>query len=413
MTMAGMAFRNVFRYRRRSFITAAAIAFGVMCTVVIDSMLVGAEQESARNIRDFETGDAKIYPGGYMEDRALLPFDRFLEREDRAKIEKGLSGCRWTARTVLAGELYFNEDFFAVAGSAAVRLNAVDPVREGSVFRTPGTMEAGRWLVPGDTGIVLGSWLAGDIGAKVGYSVTVEFKGRGGFYQTFDAEIVGIVLTDSPYVNRLSAFMDLSRADPLLALDGAVTEYAVRFDPAKRFGTELVALKTGLPAYAADIYTWDQIEEDAIKLTKAKSGGSRIYLVFMFIIAAVGISNTMLMAVMERRAEIGMMRALGYGRQTIRWLFLVEGFAIALIGTAAGTALGCAVTAYLVERGIDFSFMLRDIDVGYRLTGIMRSAWHPAGIVSTAIGALVISSVVAWFPSGRILKAEVAEILRK
>lgn len=439
MTMAKMAFRNVWRYRRRSLITAIAIALGVLFSIMVDAMLYGAERESARNIREYETGDVKAFAPGYFEERQFLPFEFFIESGDRQRIEAifaaerqangsaddgsaGLSTARpvsrWAPRVVGGAELYFTEEFFPVAGSAEVKFHAVDPEREETVFRTPRMIEKGRWLKKGDEGIVIGGWLAEDIGADVGYMVSVELKGRGGFYQTFDAEIVGIALTDNPYVNRSAIYMDLSRADELLALEGAVTEYAIAFPPEGKKENHRKALSSAVArsmnggSQAPEIYGWDEIESDAVLLTKTKSGGSKAYLFFMFVIAAVGISNTMLMAVMERKNEIGMLRSLGYGNSSIRWLFLVEGFAIGLIGTAAGTLFGSVIVALMVEYGIDFSFMMREMDAGYRLTGVMRSAWHPQGMLSAIVGALVISSAVAWFPSGRILKAEVAEILR-
>lgn len=421
MTMAKMAFRNVWRYRRRSLITAVAIAFGVLFTIMIDAMLFGAERESARNIREYETGDVKAFAPGYFAERQFLPFGFFIDSSARDALETVFDSSKAKAapRAVGSAEIFFNEDFFRVAGSATVKLHAVDPVREAEVFRTPHSIETGRWLVPGDTGLVVGSWLAEDIGAKVGYTVSVELKGRGGFYQTFDAEIVGIALTDNPYVNRSAVYMDLSYADELLALDGGVTEYAVAFGSEGKAAAQKAQLAaavarafSGGGSDAPEIYGWDEVESDAVLLTKTKSGGSKVYLFFMFVIAAVGISNTMLMAVMERKNEIGMLRSLGYGKSSIRWLFLVEGFAIGLIGTAAGTILGSIVVALMVEYGIDFSFMLREMDAGYRITGIMRSAWHAEGMISAIVGALAISSAVAWFPSGRILKSEVADILR-
>ncbi len=417
MTYAFMAARNIFRYKRRSFITAIAIAFGVMMTIAMDGLLIGAETDSARNIREYETGDAKIYPEGYFQDRLFLPFGNFLEPADRAAIETALRGdargaIPFAPRTVLACELYFNEEYFAVSGSVTAQLVALDPALDSGVFRTEQTVSAGRWLRAGDEGVALGGWLAEDIGAKVGSVVSVECKGRGGFYQTFDAPVVGIVSTDDPYVNRSYVFMDLSRADELLALEGAVTEYSLRLGPPSSIDRRIAALEGELPSYAGRIYSWEKVAEDAIKITKAKSGGSKIYIFFIFVIAAVGITNTMLMAVMERKGEIGMMRALGYGSTRIRALFLLEGFGIGLMGTLFGLVLGLAVNWYMATYGVDFSFMLRDTDAGYRLTGIMRSAWHLRGIVTAVFGALAISTLVAWFPSGKILKSEVSDILR-
>ncbi len=417
MTYAGMAARNIFRYKRRSFITAIAIAFGVMMTIAMDGLLIGAETDSARNIRDYETGDAKIFPEGYFRDRLFLPFDKFLEPSDRAKIEAAMAAdpagrIPFAPRTVLSCELYFDAEYFDVPGSVTAQLVAVDPERDSDVFRVERAVTEGDWLKPGDGGVVLGGWLAEDIGAKVGSSVSVECKGRGGFYQTFDAPVVGIATTDDPYLNRAYVFMDLSRADDLLAMEGAVTEYSLRLGPPSAINRRIAALGAALPGYADRIYSWDRVAEDAVKLTKAKSGGSKIYIFFIFVIAAVGITNTMLMAVMERKGEIGMMRALGYGSIRIRYLFLLEGFGIGLLGTAFGLAFGLLINWYLATTGIDFSWMLRDTDAGYRLTGIMRSDWHLKGILSAVLGALGISTFVAWFPSGKILKSEVSEILR-
>jgi ABC-type lipoprotein release transport system permease subunit len=410
MTTIEMSLRNVFRYRRRSMITAAAIAFGVMCTIAIDGMLIGTERESSRNIRDYETGEIKVYPQDYFADRKTLPFDRFIEPADRKAVETALEGKQWTPRVNLSAELYFNEDFFAVPGSIQAALTAVDPERDGEVLRIAGKVDEGRWLRKGDTGIVIGSWLAEDIGAKPGYVITVECKGRGGFYQTFDAEIIGVVTTENPVVNRNGVFMDIDAADELLALDGAVTEYVARAGIGKDTDKTIATIRNAAPG--VDPRSWEEVAYDEILLTKAKSSGSKIYIFFIFIIAAVGISNTMLMAVMERKNEIGMLRALGYGNFSIRWQFLLEGFWIGLIGSAMGLVGGLLANVYMVAYGVDVSFMLRDMDMGYRITGIMRSAWNVPGIIASIVGAIAISTFVAWFPSGKMLKKEVADILR-
>ncbi len=419
-----MAARNVLRYKRRTLITASAIAFGVMFTIVMEGFTAGSETETIRNLRDYETGELKVYPAGYFADRQYLPFDRFIEKKDRPAIETLLAGHPSTPRAVLSCEMYFTAESFAVPGSVTAELNAVDPARDGKVFRTATKVSSGRWLVKGDTGIVIGSWLAEDIGAKVGYTLTIECRGRGGFYQTFDAAIIGIVKTDDPAINRNAAFMDLALANELLSLDDGVTEYSVRIpsstatriwdrdrrseDAAGRISAALAS--SGVGAEARD---WQEIGNETIKLLRAQTGETALYLFFIFVIAIVGITNTMLMAVIERRSEIGTLRALGFTSLRIRALFLAEGACIGAIGSFAGTVFGACANWYLTTRGMDFSFMLRDMDVGYRITGVIRSAWDIASIARTALATIAISAAVAWFPSGIILRREVADILRK
>lgn len=407
-----MGFRNIFRYRRRSLITAAAIAVGVMSAIVIDGILIGSETESSRNIRDYETGEGKIYPDGYFAEREFLPFDYFIEACSRPAVEAALEPLAWAPRAEFAAELLFREDFFPASGSVPVRVSAVDPERDIDVFRSGLMIDEGRWLRRGDEGLVLGSWLAEDIGARPGSVIGVQCRGRGGFYQTFDAPIIGIVTTDDPFVNRNAAFMDLQTADTLLALDGAVTEYTFRIPYPADTAKTVQRVRTALPSDVT-VHDWESLASVMLALTKVKSGGSKTILLFMCILAAVGITNTMLMAVMERVREIGMLRALGYTGFRIRFVFLVEGFGIGLIGATAGLIAGCAVNAYFAARGLDFSFMLRDMDAGYRITGILRSAWHLPGIFAAFFGAIGISTLMAWFPSGPILKNETAALLRK
>lgn len=413
MNRVTMATRNIFRYKRRSLITASAIAFGVLFSIFMDGFIEGSKMDTIRNLRDYETGEGKIYPAGYFAERDFVPFSYFIGKDDRAAIERAAGKTSAAPRVTVSAEMYFNEDFFKVPGSIATTLFCVDPERDSRVFRTARMVSAGRWLKSGDEGIVIGSWLAEDIGAKPGYVVTLECRGRGGFYQTFDAEIIGIVKTDDPIVNRNAAFIDLGAADSLLALDGAVTEYTIRSNSADaKLDAEGSAIARATSG-RAEFHPWQKVGESTLKLLRGQSGESVIFLFFIFVIAAVGIMNTMLMAVMERKSEIGMLRALGFGKGAIRDLFLLEGFGIGLIGTTVGLIAGCIVNFFMVKYGLDFSFMLRDLDVGYRLTGVMRSTWNFPGIARTVIGALAISTFVAWFPSGRILKREVADILRK
>jgi ABC-type antimicrobial peptide transport system permease subunit len=135
-------------------------------------------------------------------------------------------------------------------------------------------------------------------------------------------------------------------------------------------------------------------------------------LFLVFLIAAVGVSNTMLIAVYERIREFGTMRALGMDDGAIRATMVLEAGAIGLLGSLAGVAVGAVATWWLVNWGIDMSGMYGDVSVGYRVTGIFRGAWNPGTMVAAVIFGIAASMAIALLPARRALKLDVAQCLR-
>ena len=159
------------------------------------------------------------------------------------------------------------------------------------------------------------------------------------------------------------------------------------------------------------IMGWEELAKDYIAIAETKRGASSMILFLVFIIAAVGISNTMLMAMYERTRELGMMRAMGMKDSSIRLLIIVEAGGIGLIGALIGTFLGIITNVFLIKYGIDMGMMLRDMDVGYRITSIIRGAWNIQTLIISIVSGMVLSMVVAYFPVRRALKEDIPSAL--
>jgi ABC-type lipoprotein release transport system permease subunit len=160
------------------------------------------------------------------------------------------------------------------------------------------------------------------------------------------------------------------------------------------------------------VESWKELARDFLMIAQAKSAGSSILLVLVFIIAAVGISNTMLMAVYERVREIGMMRAMGMKDGAIRTTFLFEAGGIGLIGAVIGVGLGVVINWLMVTRGIDMSALMGQMDIGYRVSGVFYSAWHPQAIVGGFVFGVIAAMLFSIIPSSRALKMEITDCLR-
>ena len=433
-----LAVRNLFRQRRRTFITAVAIAVGLSMFIFFDSMLTGLRVDSEQNLILYETGSARITTEAFWEDRENLPLKESIEQPGRLLQELEEAGYAATPRIVFSGELILRKDPFPEDGSMQAKISAIDPERDGEVYEIVESLSDGRMLKRDEPAVLLGQWLAEDINAEVGYPLTIVTRTKQGYFQTIDVEIVGLVSTPNPQVNRTGIFLPLETADYFLQMEGAVSQIDIHFAFHRSLKREMASIRevvdpesstgagsgAGPPSDAGSgarsdaggeqltLVSWREIGEDFVALAAAKDSGSKMILFLVFIIAAVGVSNTMLMSVYERIREIGMMRALGMKGGEIRWAFLLEAAGIGLIGSAVGLLIGAAANVYLVEYGIDYSFMMRDLDMGYRITGIMRGIWDSATFVSAFLTGVLLSVLIALIPTRKALKMSVTDALR-
>jgi ABC-type lipoprotein release transport system permease subunit len=416
-----MAWKNLFRYKKRSIITASAIGVGVMLTVFLAGLLYGMQLETERNLRWNETASAKVFASGYFAERDNYPLDYLIEKDEQEAIAAVIdnvaaeTGIRitQTPRVVISAEAYFDVNS-EITASTTVLLAGVKSAGDESVFRIRENVDRGRWLSTGGEGIIIGNSLASDMNAELGDTVVIECHGLGGFLQAIEAPITGIVVTDDNIINSGWVFMDLEYLNAQLELEGNITELDIAIPETANFEKTTATLRAELSSMTNnfEFCTWQELAEDILALIRTKSSGSGMILFCVLIVAAVGIINTMLMAVMERKNEIAMLLALGYTKGTIRALFLLEGLFIGLIGSAAGFIAGAAANLFFVVHGLDMSAAFQGVDMGYRSTGIFRSAWDFTVMGSSVIGAVLVSALAAFFPSGKIVKKEIAEIFR-
>ena len=410
--LPSLALKNLFRYARRTLITSAAIAFGIMIFILMDSLLVGIAKESERNLIWYETGSAAFFHPEYWEDHQMKPVDRpvadpaFLVE----KMEK--AGIPAVPRIDFAADMIVYQDPFPEYGNIQVQVTGIDPLTDDRVFDLKKTVLKGRYLDGKEEGILMGQWLANDLGADIGYTVTFVTRTMDGYYQTMDMEIVGILLSDNPVINRYGIYAPLDVVRDALDMNGFATGVYTSLPMGKGEAAGIEKMKALGEPMGLDVLDWRIMGADFVALAEAKAQGSSTILFLVFLIAAVGISNTILMSIMERVRELGMMRALGMKDRQIRRMFLMEAGGIGFFGSLGGVVLGSLVNIFLVNRGIDYSSFMEQGDMGYRFAGIAYGIWNPGTFVTAFVVGVFMALIVAWLPTRRALKLEIPVCLR-
>ena len=196
-------------------------------------------------------------------------------------------------------------------------------------------------------------------------------------------------------------------------MEGAVTDIHIDLSESKKGREETEnRIKELLKNSGTEYHTWEEMAPDFVAASDMDRQGSSIMIFVIFIIAAVGISNTMLMAIFERTKEIGMMRAVGVDDNSVKWLFRIEAAGLGLLGSLAGLVIGAFFNFFLVKYGIDYSSMMREGNFGYRVIGVVRGVWSIHSFAAAFISGILLSFFVSFFPTAKAVKMSIPSCLR-
>jgi len=407
--LTSLAIKNLFRYARRTIITSIAIAAGIAIYIWADAFMLGVQKESDRNLIWYETGSAAVFDSRYWNERDYMPLKYGIGNYKDVIALLAKNNIQATGRTAFRGEVIYNDKSFQILASG------IDPTRDEAVFRIKKDklISKGVYLTSGNEEVLIGSTLAEDLGATVGDSIALGMRSKFGAYDAPTLKIAGILDSTNPVLDKATVLIPLDIADKYLDMESSVTQIAVSYpeydDQAKDMKKTEAIVKALNPGFVIKDYN-DLSGNPNVLDTKKKFLGILLFLVF--VIAAVGIINTTLMAVFERIREIGMMRSLGMADKSIRYLFVIEAGGIGLIGSAVGVLLGVLLTWYTVAVGFDFSYLMKGVDIGYRVGAVFRAAWNPPAIYTAFILGVAASCLCSIIPSSKAIKMEITECLR-
>ncbi|MDR0444559.1 MAG: FtsX-like permease family protein [Treponema sp.] len=249
--------------------------------------------------------------------------------------------------------------------------------------------------------------------------------------QLVDAVVVGVINSPDPLPNGNTAYipLDVLQDEAGMMLEGAVTELLIREKgvpdsrlPGKSESAEVItaALERGLAAHGLSlpnelgVKTWFDYSDEYLSYEAIQTGAPQVLAFLLLLLSFLGISNTILLAILERTKEIGMMRALGMTDKQMIMVYMLEAGFLGFIGGLLGIILGCIVNYPVVKYGFDFTAMADTLSdgIGFRTTGVFRSVWNVPVIIGSGLVATLLSSFMAIFPTRRAVKMPITESLR-
>jgi len=400
-----LAWRNVWRNRRRTGLCVAATVFAVFLVVLSVAMAAGTHEKMIEDGVGLQSGHVTVTGRGYLEDRTL---ERFVPLGDdlveRLEAEPGVLG--WAPRLTSFALLSLGT---ASRGAAVL---GVDPEREGTVTTLPGRVRQGRFLAPGGgREIVLGERLAESLGAGLGdevlvYGVAYSLETA---YELFT--VVGLAKLPDAELERSLSLIPLAAAQEFFVYDGRVSEVAVRLASADDAERVRAGLAAALPAL--EVHTWNELLPDLEQFVLLDDAGMYLTLVILVVVVAFGILNTILMAILERTRELGMMMALGLRPAAVFRLVYWESVFIAGIGLVVGLVLALPAVVYLAAHPIPLTG--EQMSAMTEMIGfepVVSFKLKPLNPIGSAVTILAVGALAALYPAWKASRGRPVDALR-
>jgi ABC-type lipoprotein release transport system permease subunit len=407
-----LAWRNVWRNPRRTALSVAATVFAIFLVVLSVGMADGVHEKMIEDAVRISSGHVAISGAGYRENMTLeqfVPWDGRVE----AAIE-GAEGLRGWAPRITSFALLSLDDH-----SQGGMIVGVDPVRERSVSRFSEKLAEGRFLAdsraPGERELVLGRKLAAKLGAQLGdkvllYGVAYSLETA---YELFT--LVGTLALPDPRMEKGLAIIHLADASDFYVYEGKITEVALLATDANHSDLLLSQVTAALGADFAstlEVQSYAEMMPELVQFILLDDAGMYVTLVILIVVVGFGILNTILMAILERAHELGVVLALGLRPAKLFRMIYLESLMLAGVGLAIGLSLAVPLLAWLHGIEIPMSGDMSKMTEFIGMEPVMTFTFRAANPIVSTLTILFVAALAALYPALKASRARPVEALR-
>ena len=398
-----IALRNIFRQKRRTILTALAMIAGF----TLSSLFIGLSDGAYGNIISMFTrnriGHIQVHREGYLDKPSLYEtIDDYPTVGETIQITTGIEA--WTPRVYAAGLGSIGEK------STAVQVIGVDVAREIQATRFDQKMIEGSVLAEtASHEAVIGKGLAKILSGTVGSEIVIFSQGADGSLANDVYKIVGIAESGDDVTNRVACYLHIEDAQELFVLEGRIHEIVVIISNINQVSKVTDAIKARLNNSTLDVAPWQVVAKSFYRAMKVDQQGDAIARWVIMLIVAIGVLNTVLMSVLERTREYGVLKAVGTKPTQIFWLVICEVVIIAIGSIAVGALLAVLANYLLSIYGITYP---EEITYGGMKIKTLYAEVNARCLIIPAITVMLSATIVSLFPAIKAARIMPAKAMR-
>ena len=397
MAIVWLSFRNLLKNRRRTLITLSSIVIGCISLIFVWGFIDGINSQMIDNSTGYVSGHIKIHRAGFHDSKELN-----IAIDEQSQLASVLGG-----QANIAG---FSPRIEGVALSSVgeksrmVQVIGVSPETEPAVTRIKQALVNGRYLLAGQANeLVLGDASMAAFNAEIGDEVSLITQSADGSIGADRYTIVGSFNTGIDVMDQNLIFINLEDAQALFSLWGRVTAWSVKLNDRSQVEASVSSLRAQLDN-SFEVLSWQEMMPSLLQMVQFHEAVAYVVLFVIFTVVSAGIANTILMSVMERTREFGVMMALGTQRHQILLLVLLESLLLGVIGIALGGMLGVSLNQYLASVGLDLGQFTQALETMPGLSSMVYPVTNYDHVWLVTSVVLVVAILPALYPAWRAAK---------
>ena len=398
-----VALRNLLGHLPRTLLTVGAIAVGLASLIFLWSFSDGLHRNMMGNFQQAIIGSLQIHHDGFFKQPDLSGYIRNPERVVDALDSSGIKNY---SRRLESFGLAASDDT-----TEGVMLIGMDPLNEHKVTQLQQRIGIGRFLQPGDSySLILGATTANNLGVKLGDEVIIVGYDRYGAMVAEAFSLIGIITSGEMGLDRSMAITSLETLQEMVDMQDKVTTFVLQL-PDKQIERAVKELELRLQGETLEIMPWYTMFPIMKEWITLHNGFLYLFIGVVLFIVVAGELNTLLLSMLERTREFGVLMAIGTTRFEVAALLITEAFLIGIVGTLAGLLLGFLIVTITNFTGIDLSILLGSTTRFY-VDPLIFPQLNLEHLGVTVLAILLASVAAGLYPAWRASLLQPAEVIR-
>ncbi|HPG34184.1 MAG TPA: FtsX-like permease family protein [Lentimicrobium sp.] len=402
-----LAWRNLWRNKRRTLITVASVFFAVIMAITAQSFQKGSYELMIDNMVKYSTGYLQIQDV-LFEDEPSMDNSMLYDAALKHSLKPFSSKIAYTVPRMQS---------FALAATnnttRGVVVTGIDPDSENRFNNLTGLITEGDFIHAEDNAVLVAQGLAGMLQVKTGDTLVLISQGYQGTMAAGKFPVKGIIKLRVPELNNRSVYMPLEAARAFYSAEERLTSLIVM--PVNPEDTEELAaeIESAVDKEWYKVLTWKVMLKDLLRLMEFDVAGNMVIIYILYIVIAFGIFGTVLTMMIERSKEFGMLISLGMKRKQLALICLSESLLMSFIGAVAGAASALPVVLWYHYNPIRLEGEMAEMILQYGFEPIMPFSLDPAIFMTQAWVVFGIAVIIGMYPVYKIFKLRIVDASKK